>query len=123
MATESQNRSVPSEALIRDLLASFDAVFGLHAGFRPVHAKGIMCAGTFTPSPVAATLTKAPHIVQPTTRVVVRFSDFAGVPTIPDNDLEGASPRGMAIRFYLGEHVHTDIVAHSANGFPVRNGE
>jgi catalase len=29
----------------------------------------------------------------------------------------------MAIRFYLGEHVHTDIVAHSANGFPVRTGE
>ena len=36
---------------------------------------------------------------------------------------EAASPRGIAIRFYLGEHVHTDIVAHSADGFPVRTGE
>jgi catalase len=115
--------TAPGEALIRDLLDSFDAVFGLHAGFRPVHAKGIMCTGTFTPSPGAASLTKAPHIVQPTTRVVVRFSNFAGIPTIPDNHPEAASPRGMAIRFHLGEHVHTDIVAHSANGFPVRTGE
>jgi catalase len=54
---------------------------------------------------------------------VVRLSNFAGIPEIPDNHAEAASPRGMAIRFYLGEHVHTDIVAHSADGFPVRTGE
>ncbi len=113
----------PNDTLIQDLLASFDAVFGLHAGFRPVHAKGIMCAGTFTPAPAVAKLTRAPHVSQTSTRVVVRFSDFAGIPDIPDNHPEAASPRGMAIRFYLGEHVHTDIVAHSANGFPVRTGE
>ena len=29
----------------------------------------------------------------------------------------------MAIRFHLGEHAHTDIIAHSHNGFPARNGE
>jgi catalase len=29
----------------------------------------------------------------------------------------------MAVRFHLGEHIHTDIVAHSTNGFPVRTGE
>jgi len=29
----------------------------------------------------------------------------------------------MAVRFHLAEHVHTDIVAHSHNGFPVRTGE
>jgi catalase len=123
MAPATQNPKAPSDALIRDLLASFDAVFGLHAGFRPVHAKGIMCAGTFTPSPAAAKLTRAPHVAQPSTRVVVRLSNFAGIPEIPDNHAEAASPRGMAIRFYLGEHVHTDIVAHSADGFPVRTGE
>jgi catalase len=32
--------------------------------------------------------------------VVVRFSDFAGVPSIPDTDPR-ASPRGMAIKFKL----------------------
>jgi catalase len=29
----------------------------------------------------------------------------------------------MAIRFNLAEHVHTDIIAHSVNGFPVRTPE
>src|SRR5262249_5600166 len=46
-----------------------------------------------------------------------------GLPTIPDNDPARSGPRGMAIRFHLGEHDHTDIVAHSTNGFPVRTRE
>jgi catalase len=53
----------------------------------------------------------------------VRFSTSAGLPTVPDNDAKGSSPQGMAIRFHLADHVHTDIVAHSHNGFPVRTGE
>ncbi len=28
----------------------------------------------------------------------------------------------MATRFHLGEHTHTDIVSHSTDGFPTRNG-
>jgi catalase len=52
----------------------------------------------------------------------VRFSDFAGIPGIPDNHPQ-ASPRGLAIRFYLAEHVHTDIIAHSVDGFPARTAE
>jgi catalase len=55
--------------------------------------------------------------------VTVRFSDGTGLPTIPDNDPARSGPRGFAVRFQLGEHVHTDIIAHSANGFPVRTGE
>ena len=27
----------------------------------------------------------------------------------------------MAIRFHLAEHAHSDIIAHSVNGFPARN--
>ncbi len=74
------------------------------------------------PTPAAATLTRAPHANQPSTPVTVRFSDFAGVPTVPDNDPQGASPRGIGIRFNLAAHVHTDIVAHSTDGFPTRTG-
>lgn len=33
-----------------------------------------------------------------------------------------ANPRGMATRFYLEERVHTDIIGHSADGFPTRTG-
>ena len=33
-----------------------------------------------------------------------------------------SGPRGIAVRFHLGDHVHTDIVAHSTDGFPTRTG-
>jgi catalase len=113
-----------SSALITDLLGVLDELSeGVHPGFRPAHAKGLMCAGTFSPSPQAAGLTRAPHASRPATPVTVRYSDSTGLPTIPDNDPARSGPRGIAVRFHLADHVHTDIVAHSTNGFPVRTGE
>src|SRR5882762_10278321 len=109
-------------ALSQDLLEQFDTIFGLHPGFRPAHARGTMLKGTFAPSSKAPTLTRAPHIQRESIPVTVRFSDSTGIPLVPDND-PNANPRGMAIRFHLAEHVHTDIVAHSTDGFPVRTGE
>src|SRR5262249_49320559 len=100
-----------------------DTLFGLHPGFRAAHAKGLMCSGTFTPSPEAAKLTRAPHANRPSTPVTVRFSDSTGLPTIPDNDPQRSGPRGFAVRFHLSDPFHTDIIGHSANGFPVRRGE
>src|SRR5437867_10608894 len=82
-----------------------------------------MCSGTFAPSPGASKLTRAPHAGQPSTPVTVRYSNSTGVPTIPDNDPHKSGPRGIAVRFHLAEHVHTDIIGHSTNGFPVRTGE
>ena len=108
-------------ALSDQILQQFDTIFGLNPGFRPAHAKGIMLAGAFTPSAEAATLTRAPHIVRESTPVTVRFSDSTGIPLVPDND-PNANPRGFAIRFNLAEHVHTDIVSHSTDGFPTRTG-
>jgi catalase len=115
--------TITNPALAQQLLDTLDALFGLHPGFRPAHAKGLMCMGTFTPSPEAAGLTRAPHANTSSTPVTVRYSDSTGLPMIPDNDPEKSSPRGMAIRFHLDEHVHTDIVAQSADGFPVHTGE
>ena len=109
-------------ALSEDLLKQFDTIFGLHPGFRPAHAKGVMLAGTFTPAPGADSLTRAPHIARQSTPVTVRFSNSTGLPLIPDND-PNANPRGLAIRFHLAEHVHTDIVSHSTDGFPTRTGQ
>lgn len=109
-------------ALSEELLKQFDTIFELHPGFRPAHAKGVMVTGTFTPSPNAASLTRAPHITRTSTPVTVRFSNSTGLPMIPDNDPK-ANPRGLSIRFHLAEHVHTDIVSHSTNGFPTRTGE
>lgn len=110
-------------ALAKDVVQGFDNVFGVHPGYRPAHAKGAYFTGTFTPSPEAAELTAAVHANQPSTPVIVRFSDATGLPNVPDNDSGTASPRGCAIRFQLGEHKHTDIVSHSHDGFPARTGE
>jgi catalase len=108
--------------LSKQLLQKFDELFGVHPGFRPAHAKGIMLHGSFTPSPEAATLSKAPHLNRPVTPATVRFSNSTGIPVIPDND-PNADPRGCAIRFHLADRVHTDIVAHSTNAFPARTGQ
>ncbi|HEY3901294.1 MAG TPA: catalase family peroxidase [Chthoniobacter sp.] len=106
-------------ALAKEVIQTFDDLHGVFPGFRPAHAKGILLAGSFTPTKEAAGLSIAPHF-QKETPVFVRFSNFAGVPMAADNDPNQSSPRGCAIRFQLGEHKHTDIVAHSMDGFPVR---
>ncbi len=112
-----------SAALSRDLLHALDDLNGLHPGFRPAHAKGILLAGVFTPSSGATSLTRAPHAGRKSTPVTVRFSNSAGFPAVADNDPNFAGPRGIAIRFHLAEHVHTDIIGHSTDGFPVRTPE
>jgi catalase len=99
------------------LVDALNGVFGKQTTNRAVHAKGIVLTGTFTPTGAAASLSKAPHLQSTPVPVIVRFSDFAGVPTIPDTD-GLASPHGMAIRFKLPDGSDSDFVAHSFNGFP-----
>jgi catalase len=108
-------------ALANDLLAQFETIFGTHPGFRPAHAKGTMLSGTFTPTPAASGLSRAPHFAKELP-VTARFSNSTGLPLVPDND-PNADPRGLAIRFHLAERVHTDIVSHSTDGFPTHTGD
>ncbi|VVE42671.1 catalase family peroxidase [Pandoraea anhela] len=106
-----------SAASAADLVDALNGVFGKHADARAVHAKGVVLTGTFTPDAAAASVSRAPHLQKTAVPVTVRFSDFAGIPDIPDN--HGlASPRGFAIKFALPDGSTTDIVAHSFNGFP-----
>ncbi len=63
---------MPSQ-LINDLLDVLDQLAGgIHAGFRPAHARGLIYSGTFIPSPAAAALTKAPHATHSSTPVTPR---------------------------------------------------
>jgi len=123
---QNQTMPLPNDerilALSQKLIEQFDVMFGAHPGFRPAHAKGMLLTGAFTPAEGAGGISRAPHFQRSSTAVTVRFSNSTGVPVIPDNDPK-ANPRGMAIRFHLGERVHTDIVSHSADGFPTRTGE
>lgn len=100
----------------------FEMLFGKHPGYRRVHAKGVLCGGTFKASSAAATLSRAAHLSGREVPVTVRFSDFAGIPAIPDGD-PNASPRGIAIRFHLPDKTETDIVAHSVDAFPAATAE
>ena len=43
-------------------LAAIHARFGAHPGHRALHAKGVICAATFTATPEAAALTRAGHM-------------------------------------------------------------
>jgi catalase len=110
--------------IVDEILSTLDElVGGVHPGSRPVHAHGIMAAGTFASTPAAVALTRALHAARATTGVTVRFSIASGIPTAAENDPAASSPQGIAIRFHLDEHVHTDIIAHSHNGFPVHTPE
>jgi len=122
MVTSASNLAPEKQLLYEQLVDALNALFGLHRGYRPVHAKGIVCEGTFSPAATAASFSRAPHLQSGPVPITVRFSDFAGVPTVPDGD-PLASPRGMAIKFHLPGGIDTDIVAHSYDGFPTRTAE
>lgn len=112
-AMPSDGRNAPAQ-----IVKAFDALFdGPHAGLRAVHGKGLLCEGSFTPSPGAAWLSRAAHLQGAEVPILARFSNFAAVPGLPDGH-PGASPRGLAVKFLLPDGGDTDIVAHSYDGFP-----
>lgn len=99
------------------LVQDFHAAFGEHHA-RAVHTKGLILQGTYTPSAGARELCRAQLFMESSVPVVVRFSDFTGLPDIPDTEVK-ANPRGFAIKFLMSDGSDTDIVNHSFNGFPV----
>ena len=105
----------------QDLVDALHTAFGEHHA-RAVHTKGIILEGAFTPDKGAAALTKAFHLQGESSQVTVRFSDFTGLPAIPDTD-PAANPRGLAIKFRMADGRTTDFVGHSFNGFPTENSD
>jgi catalase len=90
------------------------------SGRRALHAKGTLCAATFTPTAAAAQLSRAEHFAGPTLRAHVRFSNGSGVIGADYAPREG---RGMAVKIYLLNGATTDIVAVSLPAFFVRTPE
>jgi len=111
----------PAHSSPAQLVDALHTAFGQHH-VRAVHAKGLILEGAFVPNAHAASLTKAAHLQKTASKVVIRFSDFTGLPDIPDN-AGGANPRGLAIRFTLPDGTRTDIVGHSFDGFPTENSD
>jgi catalase len=102
------------------LIESLGATYGVHPGHRAAHAKGVLCAATFTPIAAAARLSRAPHFAGRPVAAHVRFSNGSGDPAAPDNARDA---RGMAIKFTLPDGSTTDLVTISLPAFFARTPE
>jgi catalase len=105
-------------SLPEQIVDAIHDINGRHEGTRAVHAKGVVCAGTFTPTPEAAALTRAAHMQGGPVRATVRFSNGGGDPGAPDYAKDG---RGLAVKLYLDDDSRTDLVAITLPRFFVRN--
>jgi catalase len=112
--------STPAGTLHAELVETMRALAGSHPGFRPAHAKGIVCAGVFRASPDARRVSRAPHLQGHLVTAVVRFSNASGNPQIHDG-LAGV--RALSAKFTLPDGRNADILANSVEGFPVRTPE
>ncbi len=118
LVLQGQDKSLAEQ--LADQIAQYNG--GIHPGYRYFHAKGVVVLGTFTAAAGARSISRAVHLQRGAVPVTVRFSNGAGVSTLPDPH-PGSAPRGMAIRFGLPGGAYTDIVANSHNGFVVGTGE
>ena len=114
-------QNVPQKSTPADLVNAMHTTFGDNHS-RAVHAKGIILEGRFTPASGAAKITKAFQFQSTASEVVVRFSNFTGIPTIPDN-IGAANPRGIAVKFKMPDGTTADIIGHSFNGFPTSDSD
>ena len=121
LAVAGASNAAESQPAPDKMVDALNVAFGKQTTNRAVHAKGVVLEGRFTPAASAASVSNAPHFQQ-AVPITVRFSDFAGIPTIPDTH-DAASPRGFAVKFHLPDGSETDIVTHSFNGFPTRTSE
>jgi len=115
-----EGASTSSPDLVQQIASILSQGPSAKSGQRFLHAKGLVCQGTFQPSPDAAMISRAAHFRGGTVPVTVRFSDSAGDTAVADTSGD-ANPQGMAIRFLVNRG--TDIVANSHNGFVVGTAE
>jgi catalase len=88
--------------------------FGRHPGARALHAKGIVCRGTFTATPAATRLTRAAHMQGDPVPATIRLSNGSGHPNSPDY---ASDVRGLAVKLELPDGSKTDIVTQSLPWF------
>jgi len=106
--------------VVAQLVETMRALAGSHPGFRPAHAKGIVCSGTFRPSPEARRVTRAPHLQGPPVPAVIRVANASGNPEVHDG-LSGV--RSLSVKFQLPDGKSADILANSIEGFVGRTPE
>jgi catalase len=118
LAASAQERSTPAAPAKEtplSMVKALHAAFGEHHA-RAVHTKGVVLEGTFTPAPEARSIVKEPIFAGGRLPVVVRFSLFAGVPNLPDND-DNASPVGIGVKIQAPDGDDFDIEANNHPDF------
>jgi catalase len=106
--------------VVAQLVETMRALAGPHLGFRPVHAKGLVCSGTFRGSAAARGVSRAPHLQGQAVPTVMRFSNSSGNPEVHDGI---ANTRALAVKFQLPDSKNADILALHIEGFPARTPE
>ena len=114
------SETVTPRTVIAQLVETMRALAGSHPGFRPVHAKGIVCAGTFRATREARGISRALHLQGQAIPTIVRFSNGSGNPDVPDGL---ANLRALAVKFQLPNGQSADVLANSIEGFPARTPE
>jgi catalase len=90
---------------------------GIFPGQRAAHALGRIFMGSFTPTGVAKTISRAAHFAA-AVPVTVRFSGDSG-----DPGLKPSAVIGMAMKFYLPDGTNTDLLALNIPAFLGRTPE
>ena len=112
--------STPPESVIRQIVDAMRKLAGPHPGHRPVHAKGLVCSGTFRASAEASRVTRAPHFAGQSIPTTIRFANSNGNPEVHDG---APNVRSMAVKFHLSDGKNADILANSIEGFVARTPE
>ena len=112
--------STTPDTVIRQIVDAMRTLAGPRPGFRPVHAKGVVCSGTFRASAGAVGITRAPHFAGQSVSTIIRFANANGSPDVHDGV---PNVRSMAVKFQLSDGKNADNLANSVEGFVVRTPE
>ena len=112
--------SATPDRVVAQLVETMRTLAGSHPGFRPAHAKGLVCAGAFRASSDAKRVTRASHLQGQSMPTVIRFANASGNPDVPDGQ---PGVRSMSVKVPLSRDKTADILANSVEGFPARTPE
>lgn len=102
------------------MIDTFEAVNGLHPGFRRNHAKGVCIAGYFDANGNGVRLSEAAVFAPGRVPVIGRFAVAGGKPYIPDSE---AAVRSMALSFRPPNGEEWRTAMNDIPVFPVKDAQ
>jgi catalase len=106
--------------LYEQIVDAANALYGAHPHRRALHAKGLWCLGTFTPTAEARELSRAALFSGDPVPALIRFSNGGGDPESDDARRES---RGMAVKLRPKAGEEADILGVTTPAFVLRTPE